>query len=415
MSRTTGKGWTGAALMVAVMAGCAGGTDDVVHETVVRDSSGILIVENGSGAPAVLHLSADPVLEIGELEGAPEYQLHNVRYVTALSDGTIVIANTGTDEIRFYDARGKHLRSVGGSGAGPGEFRNITQLRRLTGDTLMAYDSQNRRVSLFSRDGEYVRDFTPMLPDSETPARIDAASGNGALLVRAGSRRADLTATSFRRDTMEYQVLRGDSAHALRPYAGNEHRIEVEENESARMRMIMFETVPFGRSAYASGGPDGFYIGSSDTYEVHEYSTAGSLLGIIRSAHVAQRPVNEDVFAAYVDAALDARARAAESRGTPFDASATRQNLAQQSYAPSMPFYSELLAAEDGGVWVKDFALPWAEMPERWSVFSADRRLRGVIDMPPRFQPMHVTADRVIGVITDELDVQYVRVYTISG
>ncbi|HEX2166821.1 MAG TPA: hypothetical protein VHG09_06235, partial [Longimicrobiales bacterium] len=95
---------------------------------------------------------------------------------------------------------------------------------------------------------------------------------------------------------------------------------------------------------------------------------------------------------------------------------AARKTLEETPRAPTVPLYDDILAVEDGGVWVKDFAFPPVEdQGDRWTVFTADGRIRGIIDLPPRFDPMHVVGDTVTGVITDEYDVEYVRVYTISG
>jgi hypothetical protein len=69
---------------------------------------------------------------------------------------TIVIANAGTSELRYHDARGSWLRSVGGQGEGPGEFRTLTNIWRMRGDTLLAWDTRLRRLSFFAPGGEFV-------------------------------------------------------------------------------------------------------------------------------------------------------------------------------------------------------------------------------------------------------------------
>src|SRR5690606_1239133 len=103
------------------MPGC-GASESVRLGIVIRDSAGVRIVENGD-AGAACHLAAEPMLELGVLEGAPEYQLHGVVHAIRLPDGEVAIANAGSREVRLYDQNGRFLRAFGREGDGPGEFR----------------------------------------------------------------------------------------------------------------------------------------------------------------------------------------------------------------------------------------------------------------------------------------------------
>ena len=42
-----------------------------------------------------------------------------------LPNGQIVIANSGSNELRYYDSAGVFLYAVGREGFGPGEFKDI--------------------------------------------------------------------------------------------------------------------------------------------------------------------------------------------------------------------------------------------------------------------------------------------------
>ena len=74
-------------------------------------------------------LAAEPDLVIGVLEGAAEYQLYRVGRPVRLSDGRIAVPNSGSHEVRLFDASGRFLRSVGRLGSGPGEFGEFSALR----------------------------------------------------------------------------------------------------------------------------------------------------------------------------------------------------------------------------------------------------------------------------------------------
>ena len=105
-----------------MLSGCGEGASGSSADTfALRDSAGVRLADNRGAAWAAgagWRLADTPALEIGVADGAPEYLLNRVQAAVRRADGTIVLANGGTQEIRFYAAEGQHLRSVGGPGGG---------------------------------------------------------------------------------------------------------------------------------------------------------------------------------------------------------------------------------------------------------------------------------------------------------
>lgn len=119
-------------------------------------------LEPAGSAPAAVDrwaLSEDPVTVIGVVEGPPEYELFRVSGAFRLSDGRTVVVNTGTNELRYYDWDGTWLRSSGRTGKGPGEFDRLTCASAIHGDTVVAWDEELDRVTVFDPDGEVTDDF----------------------------------------------------------------------------------------------------------------------------------------------------------------------------------------------------------------------------------------------------------------
>ena len=402
-----------AAVLIAIVLGACGGSEAGPAETVVRDSGGVHIVESGAAVPPELMLNPEPILTIGEMEGAEEYEFHNVNHATRLSDGTLVVANGGSLELRFYDSTGRHIRNAGRRGSGPGEFEAITYLRSLAGDTLLVHDARNRRVTLFAADGAYIRDFTPEGPGGEMVSGVEGAAVDGTLLV-LGERNFPTNNPDVHRDTMKFGVLRNDSLIALREYRGREMSIRT-ESSGGEIQMIMIMEVAYGRSTMSTAAGDRFYIASNDTYEIHSYDLDGNLQGIIRSAHIPVRPVDNAAFAEYLESSLEQRRRFSEQQGTEFDLAAATESIEETPRAPSIPVFGGLRADEDGGVWVRDYTLAGRRSePARWTVFNADGEMRGTVVLPARFELLHIAGDTLTGVITDEYDVEYVHVYTLT-
>ena len=107
----------------------------------VRDSAGIPIVENSGpawseGQP--WSFGTEPTLRIGTVEGDPNYIFERVRGATRMDDGTIVVLESGTNELRLFDGNGSFVRNLGGTGEGPGEFRFLTEMW-VSGDTIFGF------------------------------------------------------------------------------------------------------------------------------------------------------------------------------------------------------------------------------------------------------------------------------------
>lgn len=102
---------------------CSGESASSTNASVVRDSSGVTIIEHDlaqrSGTCAI---DPNPSLSIGVEEGDEAYMLSDISGAARLSDGRIIIAQRSTQDIRYYDSTGTFLRTSGRQGRGPGEF-----------------------------------------------------------------------------------------------------------------------------------------------------------------------------------------------------------------------------------------------------------------------------------------------------
>ena len=148
------------AFLVSV-AGC--GETPISRTGTVRDSAGIVIVDNADPIWSEVDawsLSESPTLVIGVSEGDSDYELFQIASAARLSDGRVVVASNGTHDLRYYSADGRHLRSVGREGGGPGEFRTLVSLAKLASDSLLVYDLALRRISIFDSEGEHCRDVS---------------------------------------------------------------------------------------------------------------------------------------------------------------------------------------------------------------------------------------------------------------
>jgi hypothetical protein len=189
------------AILITATTACVSADGDESRVT-HRDSAGVAIIENRAPAwsgTRAWRLAATPEVVIGGTGVAPEYDLFQANSAVRLPDGRIMIANSGSSELRFYDAEGRHHESVGRKGGGPGEFENLGWVARYGSDSLLAWDSRLRRLSVFDLDGRFQRSDLV----ENTTYLAEALLADGTLLARA-MRRGPAPKDGSRRDTIEY-------------------------------------------------------------------------------------------------------------------------------------------------------------------------------------------------------------------
>jgi len=96
-------------------------------------------------------------IHIEEKESSPLGLIH--LFEVNLKDKTIWITDPIFPEIKNYSDNGKLLRVIGKKGSGPGEFKDV---RGIAQDSLHIYalDAELRRVSKFSKEGEFISSIT---------------------------------------------------------------------------------------------------------------------------------------------------------------------------------------------------------------------------------------------------------------
>lgn len=166
-------------LLTLLLPSCDDATGDPTVQRI--DSAGVPVVVNAApdSTSPVWRLSAEPLVEIGAVDGPEEYQLFRAATGAVLSGGTIVIGNGGTQELRFYDAAGGHLRTAGGQGEGPGQFVRLSLLGTFGGDSLLVWDIQQRRFSVFAPDGTFARVFAAPAEPGPVPTPSESSRKAG--------------------------------------------------------------------------------------------------------------------------------------------------------------------------------------------------------------------------------------------
>jgi len=106
-----------------------------------------------------IRYSMEEDLSIGVAEGDEGYMLNQPFDVNVAEDGTIYILDWGDVCIKVYGKDGKHLRTVGRKGQGPGEFEFLIYMALASDGRIFIMDPVNGRVSVLDIYGKYLGGF----------------------------------------------------------------------------------------------------------------------------------------------------------------------------------------------------------------------------------------------------------------
>ena len=367
--------------------------DNPSPTTILRDSADVLIAEIPSDASAdEWQLQLPPVLEIGRADGdedGPDL-FGFITQAIRLSTGNIAVADGLAREIRIFDEAGSHLVTFGRPGEGPGEFTNLWSIAELPGDSIAAIDNLNGRVSLFTSAGAFVRSFpVPRLPGASAPNVVGWLE-DGTLLFQTGSRPVS-------RDTRDqstqflYAVDRdGEILETLGEFAGS----RLGRNGLA---------LGFGaRAQFAVGGTLAWYGHSSD-FELVGHDRTGSVRRIVRMNRTPKAVTQEEVAEALAEVE-----KSFEGRSGP-----AVERILETEFASTHPVHGMLMSDETGSLWVQRYRNDYVQDPGpgEWDIFDAEGRLTGYLTIPVDFRITDIGGQFVLGIHSDALGVETVRMY----
>jgi hypothetical protein len=340
-------------------------------------------------------VAAKPSVSIGEVEAAQEYMFSQVVGAVRLSDGRLVVANGGSNEVRVYDASGKHLSTLGRAGGGPGEFQTLRALWLLPADTLLAVDARNNRVTVYTPGPTLSRSF-----QLQSVAGISGRLADGSYLLTVG------VAPSM--DMKDFQGLIEFNGLVLRRSAEATTVDTVARakgghsyvNPTTR-RQYPF---PFGRTAQIAVAPARFYYADTHSTEVGIYDPTGKRLGSVK-LRPSSRPLTDADIEKWIEVDL-ARRNAAQK----LDA---RNDFKQIPPLKRTPEFAAMKVDDLGNLWVRHYGPPFDPSPN-WDVYDANGAPLARVRLPARFDPFHIGRDFLVGVRKDELDVEHIEVYRLT-
>lgn len=330
------------AVTSAVLLASACGGDSAASTSVVVDTLPGGIVRTMSSAPIEAgRWVIEPVREIAPAEEA-QGELLNPNGIALADDGTAITFEQSPAEARVYSRTGEYLRTIGGPGQGPGEFR--VGMIALRGDTLVVQDPMNQRVSTWDwRKGALVTERRSTCC-YWAPIGVDAA---GKVWIRSMGTPPDTSYRYFQ--TFLRAALTGDAIDTL--YALE--RKDLPKNKPWELRdgdrMFMTMNVPLQpQPAFVPDPAGGLITGWSAEYSLRESRDGQDTVAIFGRSFT-PIPVSSAERTRLVDRTVEQMTRGNQS----FDEAAYRRAFDPSAIPATRPAWESISVDGEGRRWVR--------------------------------------------------------------
>lgn len=308
-----------------------------------------VIVESDSPREPELVLADEPLVRVGLLDGPDEYLFSDIVGAARLEDGSVVVVDEDSHEVRMFDAGGGHVWTSGREGEGPGEYRGLRLMRGCPGATVTIYDWNQNRITRLGPDGSVV-DMRVLAAVEVNPYNDPTCAPDGDLVFDEWpeSEWDDVEAVElgeFYRWKVDLSWEEGDSVVTLATGIPGAERFNVGGGSGPRT---------WGRDMSFAVTATGVWYGSADDYELEHVDWRGRVTRVARWAGP-DLEVTREHLNRYRDAYL-ARYETTEERRV-FERE--RWPEIRDGLPERFPAYASegLLSLPDGSVWVVPH--PW--------------------------------------------------------
>ena len=340
----------------------------------------------------VWSIDSKPMLVLGKAIGDESEAFAAISGTTRLPNGNVLVADRGAFSLHVYAPTGEELRKFGRKGTGPGEFGYLARLYRC-GSSVMAYDIEGSRMSVFAMDGMLTRSFRFSTKIGTNIPYASACNRDGVFLHYGWESRADMKVGVYRA-SVPLWISGADSSTGrwLGTVEGSERWGQPGGSGP----------LPLGREPRIAVGARRAYVGDATTYAIRVFSLDGRPLADIRKA-VKTIPVTR----ADIEAELE---RQVADVGENERKGLTRY-FEKIVMPKTLPPYRALVVDANDNLWVQDYARS-ATGAVIWTVFDPTGKQVVEVPLPQSLEVHEIGTDYVLGRFLDPNDsVPQVRMY----
>jgi len=318
-----------------------------------------------------------PRLDLTRSGGGEAHEFFRVRDAARLPDGSIVVANAGSSEVRFFDSQGKLLTTAGARGDGPGEFRGPDGIGRYPGDSVAVFDRSHKRVTIFDRKGTMGRTLTLTV---DAPVDELHVRGDGGFFARVT--RTDALAAMGRavgRSRIPQDILAFSSTGELRDTFVSVPGFETFVFERGDAQP------PLRKESFVFVSNEAVLVGNADAMAYDVYAEDGRLR---QRALIPGYPlaVSRELRSALREELMQMAA--------PEFIQEVNRRMAE-AIPEGMPAYVDLLGDPEGYVWLGLYHRPGT--PQKWVVCDSLGAWVGSISLPKVLEVYEIGHDYLLG------------------
>ncbi|MEO7358824.1 MAG: 6-bladed beta-propeller [Gemmatimonadaceae bacterium] len=358
-------------------------------------------VNSGKVRAGAIGVSTSPTLVIGGNEADESTTFGSIVGATRLPDGRILVGDRGDYNLRVFSANGKPLKHLGRKGSGPGEMTYLADLYRC-GDSIFAYDIENGyRMSVFSLDLAYQREFRFAAPGVGGPPYKSSCNASQKFLQYGWEDRKQMKGGVFRTNVPFWFVdATQKPGTKFGEFPGSERWGIVDDGQIRGTRPL-----PFGKEAIVTIGAQHGYVGTGETYEIMVFDFAGKRVGTIRDATQPTPVTAADIT---LEIELQTANKDEETRKR------VTAGYAAMKLPSTMPAYSAFKVDAMDLLWVRDYPRA-ATKTVRWSVFTPDGTVVGRVTLPSTLDVFEIGRDYILGRFMDaEVAIPQVHLYQLT-
>ena len=400
------------------LAACGDATSPGSNADVVVDTIGdTVVVRTVSGSVWGGSATLVPEMSIGELDGPDEYIFGSIASIAVDDESAVYVLDGQAQEVRVFDAGGTHLRTLGRSGEGPGEFTRAEAVAVLPDGRILVRDAGDKTIQVFGpgQDGtdQWPYSLSSVMSYTNTPLYTD----NHGRTYQEISRVDEASSGSWPAVVDEIVVLGPDGTHLdTLPDPWGDYEPPALQWEFTR------SAIPFSPLGHWSVHPSGHLLaGFASDYTI----SLGRDDGVLRIERVHEPVrVSEDERGYYTDAIT--RMQREQYAGWRWNGPPVPE---------TKPVFRDLMAGRNGRIWVSLETESYTVENERhdpddpasspvvwgsglrYDVFEPDGAYLGTVDPPTEFSryPTPVfDGDHVWAATRDELGVGRVVRYRIE-
>lgn len=305
----------------------------------------------------------------------------SVSALDVTADGRMVVADRQANNIKVLRPDGSLVDTLGRSGEGPGEFQMLSVVQIVQGDSLLAYDFQRSRLTVYAPASPY--EVARMVSFPREQGFVSTVYLLGDTFVgRFGGGGIDPEDGLITPDPSAMRRIENDGTPSDTLLLVEPRRAVLDMSNGG---ISGIESIPFDRRGVLAQGPDDrLYYGSTDSLHIEAFASDGS------SEVVASIPVDPvPVTSAARDSALS-------------DVDKGLLSSVESAMPETKPSFTDLVVASDGRLWVeRPQDTPDREMVTWWVLDPEDQTIR-TARLPEDVSLLVVTNDRAYGRTTTE-------------